>query len=39
MVHGFANLVVDGPLRQVPDEMRAHLLETVLDVVHRGLLT
>jgi hypothetical protein len=39
MVHGFASLVVDGPLREVPDEMREHLLETVLDVVHRGLLT
>jgi hypothetical protein len=39
MVHGFASLVVDGPLREVPDEMRDHLLEAVLDVVHRGLLT
>ena len=39
MVHGFASLVVDGPLREVPAEMREHLLEAVLDVVHRGLVT
>ena len=38
MVHGFAALNVDGPLREVPDEMRAPLLEVVLDVVHRGLV-
>ena len=37
-VHGFADLSVHGPLRDVPAEMRDPLLETVLDVVHRGLL-
>jgi hypothetical protein len=37
-VHGFADLSVHGPLRDVPAEMRETLLETVLDVVHRGLL-
>jgi AcrR family transcriptional regulator len=38
MVHGFAELVGTGPLRQVPAEVREVLLESVLDVVHRGLL-
>ncbi len=38
MVHGFADLSVHGPLREVPAEMREPLLENVLDVVHRGLL-
>ena len=39
IVHGFASLHVDGPLRDVPDEMRAPLLEVVLDVIERGLLS
>jgi AcrR family transcriptional regulator len=39
VVHGFADLLVHGPLREVPAEMRAPLLETVLDVVERGLLS
>jgi len=38
MVHGFAALHVDGPLHEVPAELRAPLLEGVLDVVERGLL-
>jgi AcrR family transcriptional regulator len=38
MVHGFAALNVDGPLREVPAEMREPLLEVVLDVVQRGLV-
>jgi len=38
MVHGFASLHVDGPLQEVPAEMRDALLETVLDVVHRGIV-
>ncbi|MGA8245892.1 MAG: TetR/AcrR family transcriptional regulator [Nocardioides sp.] len=38
MVHGFAVLCVDGPLREMPQEMRDPLLEVVLDVVHRGLM-
>ncbi len=37
MVHGFASLHVDGPLHEVPAEIRDALLETVLDVVHRGI--
>ena len=37
-VHGFAALCVDGPLREMPQEMRDPLLEVVLDVVHRGLV-
>ena len=37
MVHGFSTLCVDGPLREMPQEMRGPLLEVVLDVVHRGL--
>jgi AcrR family transcriptional regulator len=37
IVHGFASLLIEGPLREVPHEMRAPLLESVLDVVHRGL--
>ncbi len=39
IVHGFASLVVSGPLREIPDEMRGPLLESVLDLVHRGLVT
>ncbi len=39
IVHGFASLVVNGPLREIPDEMRGPLLESVLDLVHRGLVT
>jgi len=39
IVHGFASLHVDGPLREVPEQMRAPLLESVLDVIERGLLT
>ena len=38
MVHGFASLHVDGPLHEVPAELRAPLLEAVLDVCERGLL-
>ena len=37
-VHGFAELNVHGPLREVPAEMREPMLESVLDVVHRGLI-
>jgi AcrR family transcriptional regulator len=39
MVHGFAALHVDGPLHEVPAELRTPLLEAVLDVVERGLLS
>jgi len=39
MVHGFAVLHVDGPLRQLPAELRTPLLEAVLDVCERGLLS
>ncbi len=39
MVHGFAALSVDGPLRAMPPELRDSLLEVVLDVVHRGLMS
>lgn len=39
MVHGFAALHVDGPLREVPAEVRTPLLEVLLDVVGRGLLS
>lgn len=38
MVHGYAELHVHGPLREVPAEVRDRALESVLDVVHRGLL-
>ena len=37
-VHGFAVLHVDGPLREAPAELRAPLLEAVLDVCERGLI-
>jgi AcrR family transcriptional regulator len=37
-VHGYAELHVHGPLREVPAEMRDQVLEGVLDVVHRGLI-
>jgi AcrR family transcriptional regulator len=38
MVHGFAELHVDGPLREAPEELRAPMLESVLDVIERGLV-
>lgn len=38
VVHGFADLHVHGPLREVPADLRSSLLETVLDVVGRGLV-
>jgi AcrR family transcriptional regulator len=38
MVHGYAELHVHGPLREVPAEMRDQMLEPVLDVVQRGLI-
>jgi len=38
MVHGFAELHVHGPLREVPAELRDQMLESVLDVVQRGLI-
>jgi AcrR family transcriptional regulator len=37
MVHGYAELHVHGPLREVPAAQRDRLLEPVLDVVQRGL--
>jgi AcrR family transcriptional regulator len=39
MVHGFAVLHVDGPLRELPAGLRTPLLEAVLDVCERGLLS
>jgi AcrR family transcriptional regulator len=38
MVHGYAELVVSGPLREVPPQVRDQMLEAVLDVVQRGLI-
>jgi AcrR family transcriptional regulator len=38
MVHGFAQLVGTGPLREVPPEGREPLLESVLELVRRGLV-
>jgi AcrR family transcriptional regulator len=38
MVHGYAELVGSGPLREVPSELRDQMLESVLDVVQRGLI-
>jgi len=37
MVHGYAELHVHGPLREVPAELRDAMLESVLDVIQRGL--
>jgi AcrR family transcriptional regulator len=37
-VHGYAELHVHGPLREMPAELRDQVLESVLDVVHRGLV-
>ncbi len=37
MVHGFAELHVNGPLRAVPAQLREQMLESVLDVVREGL--
>jgi AcrR family transcriptional regulator len=39
MVHGFADLSVHGPLHAIPAELREPLLEVVLDVVERGLVS
>lgn len=38
VVHGYAELHVHGPLREVPAELRDQVLEAVLEVVHRGLI-
>ena len=38
LVHGFAELHLNGPLREMPAEMRAPMLETVLDVIQPGLV-
>jgi AcrR family transcriptional regulator len=38
MVHGYAELVGSGPLREVPAQMRDQMLESVLEVVQRGLI-
>jgi AcrR family transcriptional regulator len=38
MVHGFAELHLHGPLSQLPPELRAPMLESVLDLVQRGLV-
>ena len=38
MVHGYAELVGSGPLQEVPPAMRDEMLESVLDVVQRGLI-
>jgi AcrR family transcriptional regulator len=38
MVHGFAELHVHGPLHDLPAELRDPMLESVLDLVERGLL-
>ena len=38
MVHGYAELVGSGPLREVPSPLRDQMLEAVLDVVQRGLI-
>ena len=39
MVHGYAELVGSrGPLHEVPSEMRDQMLESVLDVIQRGLI-
>jgi AcrR family transcriptional regulator len=36
-VHGLSSLLIDGPLRELPDAERAHALDTVLEAVVRGL--
>jgi AcrR family transcriptional regulator len=36
-VHGFSDLVVHGPLRELPADLRDAGLEIVLDVIRRGL--
>jgi AcrR family transcriptional regulator len=38
MVHGFAELHVHGPLREVPAPTREEMLESVLAVIQRGLI-
>jgi AcrR family transcriptional regulator len=38
MVHGFAELHVHGPLREVPAAAREAMLESVLAVIRRGLI-
>jgi AcrR family transcriptional regulator len=38
VVHGFAELHLHGPLREVPAQLRGPELESVLDVIQRGLV-
>ena len=39
LVHGFAELYLNGPLREIPAGLRAPMLETVLDVIQPGLVS
>jgi AcrR family transcriptional regulator len=36
-VHGFSTLLVDGPVRDLPDEMREAAIERMLTILMRGL--
>jgi AcrR family transcriptional regulator len=38
LVHGFAELHLDGPLREIPAETRARMLENVFDIIQPGLV-
>jgi AcrR family transcriptional regulator len=35
-VHGFSNLIIDGPLREFPENMREEALGRMLDILSRG---
>jgi AcrR family transcriptional regulator len=39
LVHGFAELHLNGPLREIPAELRSPMLETVLVVIQPGLVS
>jgi len=36
-VHGLSMLLIEGPLRELPDDVRAEITEQLLDTVQRGI--
>ena len=39
LVHGFAELHLNGPLREIPAELRDPMLEGIFDVIQPGLVS
>jgi hypothetical protein len=39
LVHGFAELHLNGPMREIPAELRDPMLEGIFDVIQPGLVS